>query len=80
MVRALRTFPLLDGYRGAPVADVAAFEDVLLRLSSLAAAHPQIAELDCNPVIVSAAGATVVDARIRVEAPPPPRPFPSLDR
>jgi acyl-CoA synthetase (NDP forming)/RimJ/RimL family protein N-acetyltransferase len=80
MVRELRTFPLLDGFRGAPVADVAALEDVLLRLSALAAAHPQITELDCNPVIVTPAGATVVDARVRVEAPPPPRPFPSLDR
>ena len=49
MLRSLRTFPLLDGYRGAPPADLAAVEDVLLRVSALAAAHPEIAELDCNP-------------------------------
>jgi acyl-CoA synthetase (NDP forming) len=49
MLRSLRTFPLLDGYRGTPRADVAAVEDVLLRVSALAAAHPEIAELDCNP-------------------------------
>jgi len=80
MLRALRTFPLLDGYRGAPPADVAALEDVLVRVAALAAAHPEIAELDCNPVLVGPDGATVVDARIRVAAPRPARPYPSLDR
>jgi acetate---CoA ligase (ADP-forming) len=80
MVRSLRTFPLLDGYRGEPPADVAALEDVLLRISALAAAHPEIVELDCNPVLVGTSGATVVDARVRVAPPPPPRPYPSLDR
>ena len=80
MVRALRTFPLLDGYRGAPRANVAALEDVLVRIAALAAAHPEIAELDCNPVLVGPAGATVVDARVRIASPRPPRPYPSLDR
>jgi acetyl coenzyme A synthetase (ADP forming)-like protein len=80
MIRALRTFPLLDGYRGAPRADVHALEDVLLRVAVLAADHPEIAELDCNPVLVAPDGATVVDARVRIEAPRPPRPYPSLDR
>ena len=61
-------------------ADVAAVEDVLLRVSALAAAHPEIAELDCNPLRVGPDGAVVLDARIRVAAPPPPRPFPALDR
>ncbi len=70
MLRELRTFPLLDGYRGTPPADVGAVESLLLRLSALADAHPEVAELDCNPVIASAQGATVVDARVRVEVPP----------
>ena len=73
MLRALRTFPLLDGYRGAPRADVAAVEDVLARVAALAAAHPEIAELDCNPVVAGPDGAVVVDARIRL-APAPVRP------
>jgi len=73
MVRALRTFPLLDGYRGRPKADVAALEDVVLRVSALVEAHPEIAELDCNPVIVGPNGAVIVDARVRV-APVAPRP------
>ena len=37
--------------------------------------HPCIAELDCNPVIVSASGAVVVDARVRIAAPRPRHPI-----
>jgi acyl-CoA synthetase (NDP forming) len=73
MVRTLATFPLLNGYRGSRPLDVSALEDVLVRLGALAAAHPEVVELDCNPVIVNPRGAVVVDARVRV-APPGPRP------
>ena len=75
MVRSLSTFPLLDGYRGAQKADVAALEDVLLRVAALVETHPEIAEMDCNPVVVLQDGAVVVDARIRVEAAPAPLPL-----
>ena len=67
MIRSLKTFPRLDRYRGAPKADVGALEDVLLRVSALVEAHPEIAEMDLNPLIVHEAGAVVVDARIRVK-------------
>ena len=80
MVRSLRTFPLLDGYRGRPRANVGAVEDVLLRISALATAHPEIAELDCTPVVAGVAGAVLVDARIRIAAPSPPRQFGTLER
>jgi acyl-CoA synthetase (NDP forming) len=80
MLRALRTFPLLDGYRGRPSADVAAVEDVVLRMAALAAEHPEIAELDCNPVIAGPTGTLVVDARVRVAPPPARRPVGALDR
>ena len=73
MVRSLKTFPQLDGYRGAPRADVEALEDVLLRVSALVEAHPEVAEMDLNPLIVHSSGALVVDARIRLE-PGTPRP------
>ena len=66
MVRSLKTFPRLDGYRGAPKADVGALEDVLLRVSALVEAHPEIGEMDLNPLIVHEAGSVVVDARIRL--------------
>ena len=74
MIRELSTFPMLDGYRGMPAADVGALEDVLRRVSALVADHPAIAELDCNPVMVGPHGAAIVDVRVRVaeaEAPPP---------
>jgi acetyl coenzyme A synthetase (ADP forming)-like protein len=74
MIRGLATFPLLDGYRGRPRADVAALRDLVLRVGALAEDVPEIAELDLNPVIVGPEGAWVVDTRIRVEArePRPP--------
>jgi acetyl coenzyme A synthetase (ADP forming)-like protein len=75
MVRSLKTFPLLDGYRGAPKADVAALEDVMLRVSAMVEGHAEIAELDCNPVMVTEHGAVVVDARVRLEMPVPRRPI-----
>jgi acyl-CoA synthetase (NDP forming) len=46
---------------------VAALEDVLLRVIALVEAHPEVAEMDLNPLIVHTAGAVVVDARIRLE-------------
>jgi len=75
MVRALRSYPLLEGFRGAPPADVAALPDVLLRVVALADDLPQVVELDLNPVLVHERGASVLDARIRVApaAPPTPR-------
>jgi acetyl coenzyme A synthetase (ADP forming)-like protein len=71
MVRSLATFPLLDGYRNAPRADVRALEQALLRVSAMVEAHPEVAEMDCNPLIVLEQGAVVVDARIRIELPAP---------
>jgi acetyl coenzyme A synthetase (ADP forming)-like protein len=75
MVRSLKTFPLLDGFRGAPKTDVAALEEVILRVSALVGAHRAIAEMDCNPVMVLPHGAVIVDARIRVQEAPPPKPL-----
>jgi acyl-CoA synthetase (NDP forming) len=75
MVRSLATFPLLDGFRGAEPADVAALTDVVLRLGAIATTHDAITEMDCNPVIVHPDGAVVVDARISVQTPAPATPF-----
>jgi acyl-CoA synthetase (NDP forming) len=66
MVRELRSAPLLLGYRGAAPADVAAVEDLLQRIATLADEVPEIAELDLNPVIVGVDGLVAVDAKIRV--------------
>jgi len=78
MLRSLQTFPLLDGYRGAPPCDTAAIEDVLLRIGLMVEAHPEIVELDCNPLIAGPGGAVIVDARVRLETVAPSRPMPSL--
>jgi acetyl coenzyme A synthetase (ADP forming)-like protein len=78
MVRSLRMYPLLDGYRGAPRADVGALEEVVLRLAALIERHGEVVEVDLNPVIVSPDGATVVDARVRVDHAPPPKPWPAV--
>jgi hypothetical protein len=74
MVRSLRTSPLLFGYRGSPVADSGAVEDILVRLGRLADAVPEILELDCNPIIVSSTGAVVADVKMRI-GPTPHRRF-----
>jgi acyl-CoA synthetase (NDP forming) len=79
MLRSLQTFPLLDGYRGAPKCDTAAVEDVLLRVSAMVDAHPEIVELDCNPVVVTPDGASIVDARVRVAEAPVAALIPSLE-
>jgi acetyl coenzyme A synthetase (ADP forming)-like protein len=78
MLRTLRTFPLLSGYRGSTPCDIEAIEDVLLRLSALVEAHSEVAELDLDPLVAAQHGAVVVDARVRLEAPPPPRPLSAL--
>jgi acyl-CoA synthetase (NDP forming) len=78
MVRSLKTFPLLDGYRGAPRCDIGAIEEVVMRVSAMVESHLEIAELDLNPLVASPEGAVIVDARVRVETAPRAVPMPSL--
>jgi acyl-CoA synthetase (NDP forming) len=68
MIRSLRTYPLLTGFRGSSRCDIQALEDGLLRVSKIVEDLPQIAELDCNPFVVLPDGAVVLDARVRVTA------------
>ena len=70
MVRAPRGFPLLEGYRGGPAADIAALETLLLRVSQLVGDHPEIVEMDLNPIkaLAPGRGCRVVDARVAVRA------------
>jgi acetyl coenzyme A synthetase (ADP forming)-like protein len=78
MLRSLRLFPLLDGYRGAPRCDIDALEELLLRVSALVEAHPEVVEMDLNPVVVLPSGVIAIDARVRVDTPPPLPIRPSL--
>ena len=61
-----RVWRLLQPYRGRPAAAIDAIGDVLIALGQLAAAHPEIRELDINPLLADAAGVIALDARIRV--------------
>lgn len=71
MIRQIRAFKILTGVRGAPPSDLAAIEKILLRLSAMVTDHPEISELDINPLIVHAEGlgASVADSRIMLRKP-----------
>lgn len=69
MIRGIKGYRLLSGYRGHPAADVEAIEDILLRVARLVEEIPEISELDLNPIFAlpPGQGCRIVDARIRVE-------------
>ncbi|MDA0270755.1 MAG: acetate--CoA ligase family protein [Chloroflexi bacterium] len=64
MVREIRGFPILEGVRGGEAADLDALESLILKVSDFVAQHPEIAELDLNPVFAYGKGALAVDARV----------------
>jgi len=64
MIRDIQGFPVLEGFRGQEPADLAALEDMLMRLSAFVEEHPEIQELDLNPIFAYKDGALAVDARI----------------
>ena len=68
LIARTRVARLLAGYRGRPAADQAAIVEALLRLSALAVAAPDIAELDINPLLAMARGVIALDARIRLQS------------
>ena len=65
-IRAIRSYPLLRGVRGDLPADIAAAEEVLLRVSQMVTDFPEIVEMDINPLVIhnQGQGAVVLDARI----------------
>jgi acetyltransferase len=67
LVARTRISRLLAGYRDVPPVPPGAIEDVLVRLSALAAAVPDLTELDINPLLASASGVIALDARIRLK-------------
>ncbi len=70
MVRSIKGYKLLQGYRGHAPADLDALEELLLRTSTMVEEIPEIKELDMNPVFAlePGKGACIVDCRIRIEA------------
>lgn len=68
MVDEIRSRKILDGVRGAAPVDKAALVDLMMKVSQLALAHPEITEIDLNPVILRSDGYDVVDARMIIDA------------
>jgi len=66
LIREIQGFPILEGVRGEPGADLETIEDLLLRVSRLVADNPSITELDLNPILATPDGACAVDVRLRV--------------
>jgi acyl-CoA synthetase (NDP forming) len=67
MIKEIKGYPLLKGYRGMEPASLPALEDILLKVSDLVAKTPEIKELDINPIIAYKDSAVAVDARIVLE-------------
>jgi acyl-CoA synthetase (NDP forming) len=67
MISEVKAYPLLKGYRNTPPADTGAIIMILLNTSKLVMRHPEIKELDLNPIMVYEKGAKTVDARILLE-------------
>ncbi|GAB2466194.1 GNAT family N-acetyltransferase [Xylanimonas ulmi] len=66
LVRAVRAAPRLFGYQGAPLADVAAVEDVVARVSVMADDLPELASVELYPVVAGEHGASILHAAVRV--------------
>jgi acyl-CoA synthetase (NDP forming) len=66
MIEEIKAYPILNGFRGRPKADVDSLVDILLKASQLAIEFPQIDQMDLNPIIIyeQGKGCAVVDARI----------------
>lgn len=67
MLKSLKMYPLLEGYRGSSPKNIEKLIEVLIRLSYLAADYPEIEELDINPLIVTTDDVIALDARIVVD-------------
>jgi acetyl-CoA synthetase (ADP-forming) len=67
MISSVKAYPLLKGYRNAPPADIKAITELLLATSKLVMTHPEIKEVDLNPIMAYEKGAKTVDARIILE-------------
>lgn len=68
MVREIKGFPMLTGFRGSEPADLNALEKLIVDVSNFVEKHPEVKELDLNPVFAYKDGVSAVDARVVLEA------------
>ena len=73
MIKSVKVFPMLDGFRGSPKADIETLQKMIVSLSDLVLDNPEIRELDINPLLVheEGHGVTVADVRIILSEPDP---------
>ncbi len=69
MVREIKGYSLLAGYRGKKI-DIEALKELLVKVSNLALSTPSVRELDINPVFLYESGCMAVDARMFIDTPP----------
>ncbi len=67
MIREIKGYPLLEGYRGQEPVDVANLEKIILKVSDFVEKNPEVKELDLNPIFAYRDGAVAVDARVILE-------------
>ena len=67
MIREIKGFPMLTGFRGSEPADLKALENLIVSVSAFVESHPEVRELDLNPVFAYKDGVVAVDARVVVE-------------
>jgi acyl-CoA synthetase (NDP forming) len=67
MIREIKGYPLLEGYRGKEPVDISTLEDILLNVSGFVERHPEVKEIDLNPIFAYPDGAIAVDARVILE-------------
>ena len=67
MIREIKGYPLLQGYRGQEPVDVSNLEELLLKVSDFVEQNPAVKELDLNPIFAYSNGAIAVDARVVLE-------------
>lgn len=69
MIREIKGYPILEGYRGQEPADIAYLEELIVKVSEFVEKNPEVKELDLNPILAYGDGALAVDARIILEPP-----------
>ena len=68
MIHEIKGYPVLEGFRGSDPADIGKLQELLLKVSAFVEAHPEVAELDLNPVFAYKDGVIAVDARVVLSA------------
>jgi len=67
MIKGIKSYRILEGFRGLPKADITALLDILMILSKMMMEYPEIKTVDLNPTLIYEKGAKIVDARFILE-------------